>query len=108
MYPGDVFIDSWPRNAWMSVGLAASFGPLVGRVERSAAGAAERVVEDDAAGRTDRFGDVPGAAEGHGGDPVGLQMTGDQTHGLVGDGSDGHEEGGVHLVCSQLGQDLGG
>jgi hypothetical protein len=27
---------------------------------------------------------------------------------LVADGSDGHEEGGVHLVFAHLGQDLGG
>src|SRR5437763_5187012 len=35
-------------------------------------------------------------------------MTGDQTYGLVADGSDWHEEGGVHVVGSQLGEDLRG
>jgi len=74
----------------------------------TAAGAAERIVEEDAAGWTYRLGDVTGAAEGHGGNPVGLEVSGDQTHGLVADGSDRHEEGGVHLVGSQLGEDLGG
>jgi hypothetical protein len=83
-------------------------GPLIGRIEWASAGATERVVEEDAAGREHRGGDVAGAGEGHGGDPVGLEVPGDQTHGLMADRSDGHEERGVHLVFAQLGEDLGG
>ena len=52
------------------------------------------------------FDDVPGRADDHGRDAVRFEMTGDQTDGLVADGSKCCENRRVDLVFAQSPQDL--
>ncbi len=59
---------------------------------------AEWVVNKDKAGDADCFDDVLGAADNYGGNAVGFEVAGDQTHGLMADRSNRHEQHYVHVV----------
>ena len=67
-------------------------------VTRLAARVSEREVDEDETRDTGLFDDVSSAPDDHGGDAGFFESTGDQTHGLVTDGSEWNEQGDVDAV----------
>jgi len=67
----------------------------------------QRKVGEHKAGDAALLDDVPRAAHDRGGNAVRLQVSRDQTHGLVADGSKRHEEHGVEAVLATPFEDLG-
>ena len=70
---------------------------LVVEIERFARGVAERVVEEGGSWWIDLLGDVPATGDGRGRYPVLLQVSREQSNGLMAHWSDGYQEGGVHV-----------
>src|SRR4029079_15979836 len=73
---------------------------------RLAAGIAEREIAEQEARRAGPFDDVLGGPHDHRRDAVSFEVSGDQTHGLVADGSSRHQQSGVVLVLPAARQDL--
>ena len=67
---------------------------------------AQGVVEKDLPRVAGAGGNVPGVGVGYRGDAPCFQHTGDQTHGLVTDGSDRRQQGHIHMVLPALPEDL--
>src|SRR5512141_2390422 len=78
------------------VALQIGLARLAGRVP-------EGEVEERRAGRVDRPRDVPRARHAERRDPGGLRVPCDQSHGLVADGSNGHQQDGVDAVLEEPG-----
>ena len=62
---------------------------------------ARQEIGEEEAGDTAVFDDVPGRSDDHGRDAVRFEMSGDQTHGLVADGSKRAEKRGIGAVDPQ-------
>src|SRR6185312_11653230 len=67
---------------------------------------AKREIGKEEAGNTAIFDDVPGRSDDNRRNAVRFEMSGDQTHGLVADGSKRTEERAVGAVVAQPLQDL--
>ena len=68
---------------------------LLGHVPRLAAGCAEREVDEQQARHGRGFDDVAGRGDHHGGNSVGFEVPGYQTHGLMADGSNWDQQGDI-------------
>ena len=75
-------------------------------VKGSAAGIPERKIGEHKTRNATRFDNVTRASENHRGNAMGFQMPGNQTHGLVTDGSNGGKHGNIHLVLDTPAQDF--
>jgi len=69
-------------------------------------GVAQGVIEKDLPRVAYTGGDVSGRCISNRGDPPLLQNPGNQTHGLVADGSDGRQQSDIHMVLQALAKDF--
>ncbi len=79
---------------------------LVFRVMRSTRRVAQGIVEKNLSRVASTGGDIPRVGVGDGGDVSRLQNSGNQTHGLMADGSDGRQQCHVHVVLPALPEDF--
>ncbi len=74
--------------------------PLHRDVVWLAAGVAEREIREDKPGHAAVLDDVASGTHDYGRDAVGLDVAGDEAHGLVAARSDRHQHNGVHTVLA--------
>ena len=80
--------------------------PLHGGIVRPAAGIAEREIREQESRCPATLDDIDGGTQDHGRNAGGFEMAGDQTHGLVTDGSQGYEKNRIHSVFPASPQNL--
>ena len=103
---GQVDDDPRPVGIFQQLKPLAQNTALVFGIVGPACRVAQGVVEKDLPRVAGAGGDVPGVGVGDRGDAPCFQHTGDQTHGLVTDGSDRRQQGHIHMVLPALPEDL--